>query len=497
MAFWDSIFGSSALPSSPTGQSVQSGSIQPWAQPYINSYLNRAQQLTTNAQPTDFQKQVWSSAQGMQNPSQFAAGSDLAQQAGQGQLSTAPTALAYGQQGSNIGQQGVGIGALGMNYGMNAGQNYAQQATNPYAVGAYMNPYMQQSLAPQLALLNQQQQLGSQDINAKAVGQGAFGGNRATLAQGLNAQNYDLARQKAIGEGYNTAFNQAQQAQQFGANLGLQGAQQGVNAGLAGLASGMQGTSLGLQGVQGAQAGYTGANQSAAALGNIGAQQGQYDLSKLQLQNQIANQQYNLPFQNQQYMQGMMAGLPISTQTTQSYQAPPNAFSQAAGLGTTALGAYLGYKALGSAAAGGLPKDFKKVQSYADGGSVDHPDGTVWSETQGQWVQPGPNSGAMPSPIGNGIGDLVGGVSNNSPVSSDDLSNLYQQYLGRGVDQSGAQSWTGQSRQDVMNGIMNSPEYQGMHPQQPTQRFGRMMGASPQGTDLANLQLNRLLGTAA
>ena len=57
----------------------------------------------------------------------------------------------------------------------------------------------------------------------------------------------------------------------------------------------------------------------------------------------------------------MMAGLPISSQTQQTYQAPPNTMSQIAGLGTTALGAYLGYKALG--AAGGLPKDFKKEGS--------------------------------------------------------------------------------------------------------------------------------------
>lgn len=355
------IFGSSSLPSSPTGQTTTSSSLQPWAQPYIFNYLNKAQQLATTAAPTAFQNQVYSSAQNMGMPEQFGMGTNLANQAGQGQLSTSPMALQYGQQGSNIGQQGIGLGGLGMAYGMGAGQNYAQQATNPYAVGAYMNPYIQQSLAPQLALLNQQQQLSAQDIAAKAVGQGAFGGNRATLAQGLNAQNYDLARQTAIGKGYDTAFQQAQQAQQFGANLGLQGAMQGTSAGLAGLASGMQGAGLGLQGVQGAQQGYTGATQAGAALGNIGAQQGQYELAKIALQNQIANQQFNQPFQTQQYMQGMMAGLPISSTTNQTYQAPPNTFSQLAGLGTTALGAYLGYKALG--ASGGLPKDFKKEGS--------------------------------------------------------------------------------------------------------------------------------------
>jgi hypothetical protein len=290
-------------------------------------------------------------------PEQFGMGTNLANQAGQGQLSTAPTALAYGQQGSNIGQQGIGIGGLGMAYGMGAGQNYAQQATNPYAVGAYMNPYIQQALAPQLALLAQQQRLGAQDIAAKAVGQGAFGGNRATLAQGLNAQNYDLARQQAIGQGYNEAFRQAQQAQQFGANLGLQGAMQGTSAGLAGLASGMQGAGLGLQGVQGAQQGYTGATQAGAALGNIGAQQGQYELAKIALQNQIANQQFNQPFQTQQYMQGMMAGLPISQQTQQTYQAPPSTMSQVAGIGTTLLGGYLTGKAAGFFKAGGQIKE--------------------------------------------------------------------------------------------------------------------------------------------
>jgi hypothetical protein len=84
-------------------------------------------------------------------------------------------------------------------------------------------------------------------------------------------------------------------------------------------------------------------------------------LAKIALQNQIANQQFNQPFQTQQYMQGMMAGLPISQQTQQTFQAPPSTMSQIAGLGTTALGAYLGYKALG--ASGGLPKDFKKEGS--------------------------------------------------------------------------------------------------------------------------------------
>jgi hypothetical protein len=331
------IFDSSPLPSSPTSQRLETSSISPWAQPYVSSYLDRAQGLINQA-PTGFQNQVYSSAQNMGMPEQFAMGTGLANQGGQGALSTAPMALNYGQMGANTGQQGIGIGAMGQQYGMGAGQNYINQATNPNAVGAFMNPFIQQSLAPQLALLNQQQQLGAQGIAAKAVGQGAFGGNRATLAQGLNAQNYDLARQQAIGQGFNEAFRQAQQAQQFGSQLGLQGAMQGTQAGLAGIDTALKGTGLGLQGVSGAQQGYQGATQAGAALGNIGAQQGQYELAKLALQNQIANQQYNQPFQNLEFQRSMLSGLPVASSSTQGFQAPPNRLSQIAGLGSTIIG---------------------------------------------------------------------------------------------------------------------------------------------------------------
>jgi hypothetical protein len=246
-----------------------------------------------------------------------------------------------------------------------------------------MNPYIQQSLAPQLAMLNQQQQIGAQQIAGQAAGQGAFGGNRATLAQGLNAQNYDLARQQAIGQGYNQAFNQAQQAQQFGANLGVQGLQagmQGQQLGLAGLGTAMQGSQVGLQGVQGAQQGYAGATTAGGTLGNIAAQQAQAKIAQLQLQNQFGMQQQMFPYQQTQFQQQMMANLPFTSTTTQGFQAPPNYVSQAGGaLGTLGSLYLLGGGNFGSAAsaasaggsAGGLPKDFKPVKSYAAGGIAD------------------------------------------------------------------------------------------------------------------------------
>jgi hypothetical protein len=443
------IFDPQPLPSNPTSQSTTSGSVASWAQPYVTNMLNNAQSLA-NQGTTDLQNQVYASSAGMGTPGQFAQGTGFLNQAGQGMLGTTGTALNYGQQGSQAGQTGMAYGQQGRDIGVAGGAQYGQQgagygqqasgagqayqkmATDPSSIQAYMNPYIQQSLAPQLELLNQQQLLGAQSINAKAAAAGAFGGNRGTLAQGLNAQNYALAGQQAIGQGYNEAFKQAQQAQQFGSDIGLRGLQtgiqgaqtglQGVNTQLAGTAQGMQGAGLGiqgaqagLQGVQGAQQGYAGATQAGVGLGNLGAQEGQYGLSKLALQNQIANQQYNLPYQRAQFMQGMLSGLPVSTSTTQGYAQQPNKGAQIIG-GLGALGTYgkdifnmgktaydaigggssadymdsigavssgpydeamsgsdyltnlYGTDIFGGGAAGGLPKDFRPVKRYAEGG---------------------------------------------------------------------------------------------------------------------------------
>ena len=363
------IFGASSLPSSPTGQQTTSGGIASWAQPYVSNYLNATQNLIANQQTPELLNQSYIGAAGLQLPGGFASGSALAEAGGKGSLSTAPIALQYGQRGAQYGEQGTKYGEMGSAMGQvasRAGDLYAQQATNPNSIAAYMNPYIQQSLDPQLKLLNQQQQIEAQAINAQAAGQGAFGGNRTTLAQGLNAQNYDFARQQAIGQGYNTAFGQAQQAQQFGANLGLQGQQvgiQGQQLGLSGLNTAMQGEQVGLQGVQGAQQGYAGATQAGGTLGNIASQEAQARLAAAQLKNQFGMQQLTWPYQQQQYAQQMMSGLPVSTQTQQVYQAPPNTTSQIAGLGTTLLGAYGLYKGL-SKAEGGV------IKGYAGGGLV-------------------------------------------------------------------------------------------------------------------------------
>ena len=159
-----------------------------------------------------------------------------------------------------------------------------------------------------------------------------------------------MAQQNAIGQGYNTAFQNAQQAQQFGANLGLQG-------------------------LQGALSGYGQAGQAGATLGQLGQQQltGQEGILNAQAtagaqqqtqQQNIINQavqnyaqQQQMPLQDLSNLSALLHGLPLQNTTTQSYQAAPSTVSQIAGLGTGALGV----SKLAGAKAGGSVKDIKKM----------------------------------------------------------------------------------------------------------------------------------------
>lgn len=436
--------------------------------------------------PTDYvagfspmQNQAFQSAANLQTPGQFGYGSDLAAAAGEGALGTTGAAMGYGGAGYQAGQTGAGIGKVGMGYGQagmaagqagqdigttkglgygamgagygqqgvgtaqaalgygqgaaniggqatQAGANYQRMATDPNSIQAYMNPYVAASMAPQLQLMNQQLAQTQAQNQAQAVKQGAYGGSRQAVMQGLTQQNADLAKQQLIAQGYNEAFKNAQQAQQYGSTLGLQGLQtgiqgqqaalqgvqgaqagyglgiqgaqaglqgvnaalagtaqgiqgaqtgiSGVNAGLAGNAQALQGAQIGLQGVQGAQAGYGLANQAAGQLGQLGTQQLAAEQGIISLQNQLGGQQQsqqqriidnainnyamaqNYPQQQLAFYNSMIRGYATPTTSTSQYQAAPNAWSQAAGLGATALGAYGASGGFKAAKKGGIMK---------------------------------------------------------------------------------------------------------------------------------------------
>jgi hypothetical protein len=370
------------------------------------------------------QQQVQYNAANLQMPGQFNQATGYANAAGQGGLDTARQAAGYGNAGFQSGQMGQQIGTQGgqyyggmgasygaqaanlantaLGYGQNAstignmaldaqntgrgitaqsqdlarqqaaaGQQYAAQMTNPYAVQQYMNPYQSAVTDIQIQAAQRQADIAAQGRKSAAARAGAFGGSRQAI-ENAEANRALASQMDAIrAQGQQAAYDKAIQAMQYGSNLGLQGLSgaqsglgtalqggqlglsgigqalagqqgalsgvgqagamyglgmqgaqtglQGIDRQLAGTAQGMQGAQVGLQGVTGQQAGYGLANQAAGQLGQLGTQQLAAQTGILGLQNQIGGQQQA---QEQQ----------IINQAIQNYaqaqEAPMTAFNQ-------------------------------------------------------------------------------------------------------------------------------------------------------------------------
>ena len=290
------------------------------------------------------------------NPQDYVAGFSPMQQQAQSDVANMQTPGQYGQA-----SQAAGAGIMG-SFGLagqeaQTGRNLAAASTNPNVVGAYMNPYIQNALAPAQQLLNQQYGMQSAAQQGAATQQGAFGGSRNALMQGLGEQNRMLAQNQLVGNAYQNAFGQAQNQMNTVSAQGLAGQQ----AAMQGLGQGIQGAGT-LAGIGGQQAGTAlNINQAQEAAG--AAQQAQQqNVINQQIQNYATAQQY--PMMQLANMSGLLRGLPMQSATTQTYQAAPSSVSQLAGLGTAGLGAYK----LATMKEGGVAK----VKKFDVGGSVKH-----------------------------------------------------------------------------------------------------------------------------
>lgn len=298
--------------------SMSQTTIPEYAQPYVERMLGKAEAFTS----APYQ------AYGGERIADF---SPLQQQAQQGVANLAPS------QQLGIGTQMAGISGINA---MNAGQNYQRMATDPNAVQAYMSPYMQNALAPQLQEARRQSEIQGQMNQARAVQQGAFGGSRSAIVEAERQRNLDQNLANIYGTGMQNAFQQAQQAQQFGSTLGLQGSQ------------------AGLQGAQAlGQLGQTQFGQQRDIINaqtNMGAQQQALQQQKLQQQYQDFLTQKAYPQQNLAFMSDILRGAPLGQQTQSQYTAPqPSTASQVAGLGLAAYGMF-GNPGGAAKAAGGM-----------------------------------------------------------------------------------------------------------------------------------------------
>jgi len=295
-----------------TGGTASQG-LSSYVAPYVTNMLGQGQALANTSMPV-YQGPLTAGQSALQNQ-QFMGLSEMAQTGydpmqyqtqnwsnqGASQMPdlSVPSQTQSVSQAANQGTAGYG---QPMSLNMGQGSSPASQ---------YMNPYLQQSLQPQLNLLAQTANINEQGDLGKLTSQGAYGGSRQAVLQGMD-QNALLGQQASlIGQGYNTAYNNAQS--QFNADQQRQlQAQQNTEA------SRQFSANFGQQNLQ--------------ALGQAGGvQQGIQNAADTAALNQY-NQQQQYPYQQLAFEQSLLQGLPTGTTTT-----TPNAMSDL-GTALTALG---------------------------------------------------------------------------------------------------------------------------------------------------------------
>ena len=331
--------GSAPAPSGPTQTTVQNTNIPDYAQPYVSNMLNATQSQLFQTDPTSGQITGFQPYTPYSNdPTNYVAGFSPLQQQAQSSAANLQMPGQYGMATGLTAQAARGTGMMAGQEAM-AGQNLQNTLTSPGGMAQYMNPYLQNTLAPAEQLLNQQYGIAGQQAQGQATQSGAFGGSRNALQQNLNAQNQMLAQNQLVGNAYSQAYQNAQQQAQNVASMGLQGQTAATSA-------------LGQQGNLANQLAGIGGQQLAAQQGIIGTQAAQGATEQAQ-QQQIINQAIQNYATAQQYpllqlgtMSNMLRGLPMQASTTSIYQAQPTATQQAIGLGGTAaaLTAALGKK---------------------------------------------------------------------------------------------------------------------------------------------------------
>ena len=178
------------------------------------------------------------------------------------------------------------------------------------AINQYMNPYMNDVVKSAVANINQTNAQQQQQVLGNSVQQGAFGGDRAGIAQAELARQQNLANNATIsnllGQGYSQAQGEFNTQQQTDLTTQLQNRQLMSNAALNLANLGTQGQQAALQQAQ-AQYGYGTAEQ----------QQQQANLSTAYQQYM---QQQAYPYQQLSYYAGLASGAaPALGGTTTGY----------------------------------------------------------------------------------------------------------------------------------------------------------------------------------
>ena len=242
----------SALPAA--GGTSMSG-LADWASPYITNYLGQAQALG-NAPYQTYQGPLTAGESGLQ------------------------TKAFQGIGGLTVPNQGQ-YNPVGSTFDSTQAQ-------------AYMNPYLQQALNPQLEEARRQSQITQMQNAAKMTQAGAFGGSRQAILDAENQRNLGTTLSNITGQGYASAYDKAMQQFNADQQRKVQEAQFGADFGLKGLGAERD--------ILNQQLG-AGAVQRGITSEGIAADLGEF------------NTQREFPFKQVQFQRDMISGLPTGSVT--------------------------------------------------------------------------------------------------------------------------------------------------------------------------------------
>jgi len=202
-------------------------------------------------------------------------------------------------------------GVAGLTLPSTMGGFTPQSFTSDGIAQKYMNPYLQQSLNPQLDEIRRQSDISRLGYTGRLTQAGAYGGGRQAIMDSENNRNLATQLAATTGQGYNTAYDKA--ANQFNTEQGFGLTAQNANNqyGLAALDK---------------QANLGGVQRGIESEG-IAADMAQF------------NQERDFPYKQVQYQQSLLQGMPLATQSY-TYAQP----STMANIGGTAGGLASLYK---------------------------------------------------------------------------------------------------------------------------------------------------------
>jgi len=246
----------------PSGVIGNESSLSSWAGPYVTDMLGKGQAL-----------------------------GNMPYQAYTGPLTAGPS-----QAQSNAFQ-----GVAGLTVSPDQMKAFTPTQFNTTEANRLMNPYLTAALQPQIDEARRQSEITNLGNRTALSRAGAYGGGRGALMESEAQRNLATKLAELTGQGYKSAYDEAQKQFNIEQGLGLQAAGQGQQFGLATLQKQAD----------------LGAMERGIEQEGIAADIGQF------------KEERDFPYKQVQYQQSLLQGLPLATQSY-SY-AQPNTMASAAG----------------------------------------------------------------------------------------------------------------------------------------------------------------------